>query len=51
MKGIDAPKQVGYAYHVPNAMQYFNTVLETTAFVMYDPYTFFYVFLMALGIS
>ena len=37
-----------------NVMQYSNTALETTALVMYDPNTFFYVvplFLMALQIS
>ena len=41
-------------YHISNAMQYSNTALETTALVMYDPNTFFYVvplFLMALRIS
>ena len=30
-------------YHIFNAMQYSNTALETTALVMYDPNTFFYV--------
>ena len=37
-----------------NAMQYSNTALETSALVMYDPNTYFYVvplFLMALRIS
>ena len=34
-----------------NAMQYSNTALETTTFLMYDPNMFFYVvplFLMAI---
>ena len=40
-------------YHIPNAMQYSNTALETTPLMMYDPNTFFYMvslFLMALQI-
>ena len=38
-------------YQTSNAMQYSNTVLETTKLVMCDPNTFFYVvslFIMAL---
>ena len=41
-------------YYISNVMQYSNTALETTALVMYDHNTFFYVvplFLMALRIS
>ena len=41
-------------YHISNAMQYSNMALETTALVMHDSNTFFYVlplFLMAQRIS
>ena len=47
--------QLGYiTILLVNALQYSNTVLETTTLVMYDPNTFFYVvplFLMALRTS
>ena len=45
--------QVGYN-DVSNAMQYSNTAMETTAYVMHDSDTFFYVvplFLVDLRIS
>ena len=44
----------GVYYHISNAIQYSNTALETTALVMHDSDTFFYVvplFLMAQRIS
>ena len=45
----------GWVYYcISNAMQYSNTALDTTALVMHDSNTFFYVvplFLMALRIS
>ena len=45
----------GWGYHhIFNTMQYHNTALETTALVMHDSNTIFYVvppFLMALRIS
>ena len=46
--------QHGVYYHISNAMQYSNTALETTALVMYDPNTLFYVgplLIMALRFS
>ena len=41
--------KIGWVYyHISNAMQHSNMALETTALVMYDTYTFFYVVLLFL---
>ena len=44
----------GVYYHISDAMYYSNTALATTALMMHDTNTFFYMvplFLMALRIS